>query len=80
MRSSACRVRRRCGAPGADPDGHDGRPHLQVTLVEEPVAAALSSGVDLDAGNAVPIVDIGGSTADAGMVVADGIARSRSIR
>ena len=58
----------------------DGRPHLQVTLVEEPVAAALGSGVDLDAGNAVLIVDIGGGTTEMGVVVAGGITRSRSIR
>ena len=58
----------------------DGRPHFQVTLVEEPVAAALGSGVDLGAGNAMLIVDIGGGTTEMGVVVAGGTTRSRSIR
>ena len=58
----------------------DGRPHFQVTLVEEPVAAALGSGVDLGAGNAMLIVDIGGGTTEMGVVVAGGTTRSCSIR
>jgi rod shape-determining protein MreB and related proteins len=69
----------------------DGRPHFHVTLVEEPVAAALGSAVELDGGNAVLIVDIGGGTTEMGVVVGGGTTemgvvvgggttRSRSIR
>jgi rod shape-determining protein MreB and related proteins len=58
----------------------DGRPHFQVTLVEETVAAALGAAADLSNGNAVLIVDIGGGTTEMGVVVGGGLARSRSIR
>ncbi len=54
--------------------------HFHVTLVPEPVAAALGCEVDLTDGSAVLIVDIGGGTTEMGVVTAQGPVRTRSIR
>jgi rod shape-determining protein MreB and related proteins len=59
---------------------NNGSPGFQVSLVEEPVAAALGSGFEVSSGSAVLIVDIGGGTTDMGVVVEGGIVCSRSIR
>jgi rod shape-determining protein MreB and related proteins len=57
-----------------------GNIHFHVTLVPEPVAAALGSDVDLTDGSALLVVDIGGGTTEIGVVMARGIIRSRSLR
>jgi rod shape-determining protein MreB and related proteins len=57
-----------------------GNLHFHVTLVQEPVAAALGCDVDLADGSAVLIVDIGGGTTEMGVVTAQGPVRARSIR
>jgi len=54
--------------------------HFHVTLVQEPVAAALGSDVDLSDGSAVLIVDIGGGTTEMGVVTAQGPVRTQSLR
>ena len=54
--------------------------HFQVTLVPEPVAAAIGCSSDPPDGRALLIIDIGGGTTEMGVVQAGGLIRSRSLR
>jgi rod shape-determining protein MreB and related proteins len=56
------------------------RPRLLVRLVEEPVAAAAGSGIDLLAGSGAFVVDIGGGTTDIAVLAGGHLVRARSLR
>jgi rod shape-determining protein MreB and related proteins len=56
------------------------RPRCAVRLVEEPVAAAAGSGVDLMAGSGAFVVDIGGGTTDIAVLAGGHLVRARSLR
>jgi rod shape-determining protein MreB and related proteins len=56
------------------------RPRCAVRLIEEPVAAAAGSGVDLLAGSGAFIVDIGGGTTDIAVLAGGHLVRARSLR
>jgi rod shape-determining protein MreB and related proteins len=56
------------------------RPRLRVVLVEEPVAAARGSGVDPSGDQGVLVVDIGGGSTDAAVVVGPHPVRGKSLR
>lgn len=52
----------------------------KICLIEEPVAAAMGTGVKIDEPHGTLIVDIGGGTTDMGVLSLSGIAISRSIK
>ena len=52
----------------------------KISLIEEPVAAAMGAGVKIDEPHGTLIVDIGGGTTDMGVLSLSGIAISRSIK
>ena len=52
----------------------------QVFLIEEPIAAAIGSGIDVLKANGNIIVDIGGGTTDIAVISLGGIVCSRSIK
>ena len=52
----------------------------QTLLIEEPVAAALGAGIDINAPEGRMIVDIGGGTTDVAVISYGGVVVSRSIR
>jgi rod shape-determining protein MreB and related proteins len=56
------------------------RPRCLVRLVEEPVAAAAGSGIDLLAGSGAFVVDIGGGTTDVAVLAGGHLVRARSLR
>ena len=56
------------------------RPRCVVRLVEEPVAAAAGSGIDLLAGSGAFVVDIGGGTTDIAVLAGGHLVRARSLR
>jgi rod shape-determining protein MreB and related proteins len=56
------------------------RPRCLVRLVEEPVAAAAGSGIDLLAGSGAFVVDIGGGTTDIAVLAGGHLVRARSLR
>ena len=74
--SGATWVERRAVAAAAEAR----RPRCQVELVDEPVAAAAGSGVDLSGGAGAFIVDVGGGTTEIAVVAGTRVARSRSLR
>lgn len=51
-----------------------------VELIEEPVAAALGAGIDINTPHGAFVIDIGGGTADFAVISLNGIAVSRSIK
>ena len=52
----------------------------RVFLVEEPVAAAIGAGIDINKPNGNMVVDIGGGTTDVAVVSLGGIVESTSIK
>ena len=52
----------------------------RVCLVEEPVAAAIGAGLDIDSPHGSFVVDVGGGTTDLAVISLSGIAVSRSIK
>lgn len=52
----------------------------RVYLIEEPLAAALGAGLDIDSPDGKLVVDIGGGTTDIGVITMNGIAQSASIK
>lgn len=56
------------------------RPRCAVTLVDEPVAAAIGAGVDPTDGSGVFIVDIGGGTTEVAVVAGGHLVRGESLR
>ncbi|HEY4466078.1 MAG TPA: rod shape-determining protein [Streptosporangiaceae bacterium] len=56
------------------------RPRAKVRLVDEPVAAAAGSGVDLSAGAGAFVVDIGGGTTEIAVVSGGRVVRAQSLR
>ncbi len=56
------------------------RPRLGVRLVDEPVAAAIGAGVDPLDSHGVLVVDVGGGTTEAALVVGTHMVRVRSLR
>lgn len=52
----------------------------QTFLIEEPVAAAIGAGVNIDAPEGHMVVDIGGGTTDIAVVSYGGVVVSRSVR
>ena len=52
----------------------------KVFLVEEPVAAAIGSGLDIDAPKGSMVIDIGGGTTDIAVLSLGGVVQSRSLR
>jgi len=56
------------------------RPRCLIRLVEEPVAAAAGSGIDLLAGSGAFVVDIGGGTTDIAVLAGGHLVRARSLR
>jgi rod shape-determining protein MreB and related proteins len=56
------------------------RPRCAVRLVEEPVAAAAGSGIDLMAGSGAFVVDIGGGTTDIAVLAGGHLVRAHSLR
>ncbi len=52
----------------------------KVYLVEEPIAAAIGSGIDISKAEGVLVVDIGGGTTDIAVISLSGIVASRSIK
>jgi rod shape-determining protein MreB and related proteins len=56
------------------------RPRCAVQLVDEPVAAAAGSGIDLAAGAGAFVVDIGGGTTEAAVLAGGHVVRARSLR
>jgi rod shape-determining protein MreB and related proteins len=57
-----------------------GRPRLAVRLVDEPVAAAIGAGVDPSGSQGALVVDVGGGTTEAALVVGAHMVRARSLR
>ena len=51
-----------------------------ITLVQEPVAAALGAGIDITKPNGTLLVDIGGGTTDAAVISLGGIVCSESVK
>lgn len=51
-----------------------------VSIIEEPVAAAIGAGIDISKPNGNMIVDIGGGTSDIAVISLDGIVVSASIK
>src|SRR5487761_228038 len=56
------------------------RPRYKVRLVDEPVAAAAGSGVDLSGGAGAFVVDIGGGTTEIAVVSGGRVVRAQSLR
>jgi rod shape-determining protein MreB len=56
------------------------KPHCNVQLVDEPVAAAAGAGLDLAAGAGAFIVDVGGGTTEAAVVAGVHLVRVKSLR
>ena len=56
------------------------RPRFRVKLIEEPVAAAAGTGLDLSSKAAAFIVDIGGGTTEVAAVTGARLVRARSLR
>jgi rod shape-determining protein MreB and related proteins len=56
------------------------RPRYDVTLIDEPVAAAAGAGFDLSAGAGGFIVDIGGGTSEVAAVAGWRVVRAKSLR
>ncbi|HEY1673591.1 MAG TPA: rod shape-determining protein [Streptosporangiaceae bacterium] len=56
------------------------RPRAQVRLVDEPVAAAAGSGVDLASGAGAFVVDLGGGTTEIAVVSGGRVVRAQSLR
>ncbi|MBO0806160.1 MAG: rod shape-determining protein [Nocardiopsaceae bacterium] len=56
------------------------RPRYDVTLVDEPVAAAAGAGFDLSAGRGGFVVDIGGGTSEIAAVAGWRVVRAKSLR
>ena len=56
------------------------RPRAIVQLVDEPVAAAAGSGVDLAGGAGAFVVDLGGSTTEIAVVSGGRVVRAQSLR
>ena len=52
----------------------------EVTLIEEPIAAAIGAGIDISRPCGNMIVDIGGGTCDVAVISLDGIVVSTSIK
>lgn len=52
----------------------------RVCLIEEPVAAALGAGLDINSPHGSFVVDVGGGTTDMAVISINGIAVSRSIK
>lgn len=52
----------------------------KVYLIEEPIAAAIGSGIDIEKANGSLIVDIGGGTTDIAVISMSGVVQSRSIK
>jgi rod shape-determining protein MreB len=52
----------------------------RVYLIEEPVAAALGAGLEIDGPTACMVVDIGGGTADIAVIKAGRVVQGRSVR
>ena len=52
----------------------------EVFILEEPMAAAIGAGLDVDSSNACMIADIGGGTSDIAIIALGGIVASSSIR
>lgn len=52
----------------------------QTFLIEEPVAAAIGAGIDIDAPEGRMVVDIGGGTTDIAVVSYGGVVVSKSVR
>ncbi len=52
----------------------------RVVLVEEPIAAAIGSGLDISKPVGKMVVDIGGGTADIAVISAGGVVVSKSVR
>ncbi len=52
----------------------------KVFLIEEPVAAAIGTGIDLSKANGNMIVDIGGGTTDIAVLSLNGIVHKRSVK
>lgn len=51
----------------------------KVYLLEEPIAAAIGSGIDITKANGVLIVDVGGGTTDIAVISLGGVVSSRSV-
>lgn len=51
-----------------------------VSLIEEPVAAAIGAGVDVEAAHGSMVLDIGGGTSEVAVISLDGIVYSESVR
>jgi rod shape-determining protein MreB and related proteins len=56
------------------------RPRCNITIIEEPVAAAAGAGFDLARGAGAFIVDIGGGTTEVAVVTGGRLVRSESLR
>jgi len=56
------------------------RPRCAIQLIDEPVAAAAGSGIDLTAGSGSFIVDIGGGTTEVAVLAGSHVVRARSLR
>ena len=52
----------------------------RVFLVEEPVAAAIGAGININKANGNLVVDIGGGTTDVAVISLGGIVESTSIK
>ena len=52
----------------------------EVTIIEEPIAAAIGAGMDISRPCGNMIVDIGGGTCDVAVISLDGIVVSSSIK
>ena len=52
----------------------------EVTIIEEPVAAAIGAGIDISKPQGNMIIDIGGGTADIAVIALDGPVVSESIK
>lgn len=52
----------------------------EVYILEEPMAAAIGAGLDVDSSDACMIADIGGGTSDVAIIALGGIVASTSIR
>ena len=52
----------------------------KVFLIEEPVAAAIGSGLNIDEARASMVVDIGGGTTDIAVLSLGGVVQARSLR
>ncbi len=51
-----------------------------VYLIEEPVAAAIGAGIDINAPEGIMIIDIGGGTTDIAVISMGGIVSSASVK